>query len=310
MCRSKLKKLKAGSKVAIFAPGSPTNPELLSKGIEALRQRGFEVMCSENPSASYVSYEHGFCSQSAARRAQVLMEAIEDETVDAVLAARGGYGTQHILDLIDYQKIAQARKPIVGYSDVTALLAAVNFKTGLPTIHGATVATEFSSADLCANSSVESLLSLVSDENYRLRSRLEVLRRGAGEGRIIAGNLTMLITLLGTPYDGSYDGAILVLEEVSEAPYRVHRMLTHLRQAGKLSKLSGLVFGRFSASKSNYGPGIDEVLASSVGEMLAESHFPVLKGFDFGHLGTNYALPLGCRARIVDETFELLESPL
>ena len=178
-------------------------------------------------------------------------------------------------------------------------------------MHGAAAATAFpdsrESAD--ARRSADSLIELIQNPSVRLKRSMRVLREGTARGKIIAGNLTMLTTLLGTPWDIEYDGVILVLEEVGDSPFQVHRSFTQLKLAGKLDSLAGLVLGRFSRCEATHGPNVEEVIRSVVDDILAPD-FPVLDGLAFGHWGENIALPLGCEARIDGEIFEVSESPL
>ena len=136
------------------------------------------------------------------------------------------------------------------------------------------------------------------------------LRSGVGKGPIICGNLTMLTTLLGTPWDPNYSGAILVLEDVGDAPFRIHRSLTQLKHAGKLDNLSGLVFGRFSRCEAKHGPSVDDVIDMVVNELLQDFTYPIIRNLEFGHWGENQALAIGVNAQIENNVLKILESPL
>ena len=151
---------------------------------------------------------------------------------------------------------------------------------------------------------------MIADPGCRLQLAGDILRDGSGQGRIIAGNLTVLTSLLGTPWDIDYDGAVLMLEEVGEAPFRIHRMLMQLKFGGKLNNLAALVFGRFSRCTAKHGPAVDEVIRRAVSDILDGPRYPVLAGLPFGHWGENVPLPVGCLAKVEGGKFETLESPI
>ncbi len=306
------KKVEQNAGFGIVATGSPVDPARLSLGIAALEQYGYRTYIPLNPSLFYGKYEHGFANGSPHQRAAALHQALSHPDVSAVIAARGGYGCLDILPLMNFQEISQQKKIIVGCSDVTALLVQCVARAGITAVHGPTIASSFadSAKDEAARCSVEALLSMLSDPAYRFHAPCEVIRSGYGEGPIIAGNLTMLAALLGTPWDIDYRNTILVLEEVGEAPYRVHRLLSQLKLAGKLDALAGLVFGRFSRCSSQFGPSVDEVINGFVRDMLGAFDYPVLSGFPFGHWGENQPVPLGCRGVVSEGQFGLLESPV
>jgi muramoyltetrapeptide carboxypeptidase len=151
---------------------------------------------------------------------------------------------------------------------------------------------------------------MLTDPNFRQKLGGERLRVGRGEGPIIAGNLSVLVSLLGTPWDVDYAGAVLVLEEVGEPPYKLHRMFLQLAQAGKLDSLSALCLGRFHNCTGKHGPGTDDVFAMLVKDILKTTKYPVIKGLPIGHYGENQPLPVGCRAVVENDTLTVLESPL
>lgn len=304
--------LQPGATVGIFAPGSPVAPQRLTDGRKSLEDLGFQLRVPLDPSRYYGDYRYGFTSESASARAGAFHELLRDTTVSALLAARGAYGTVEILPLIDWALLSAAPRPIVGYSDVTALLVAAYAATGVPTIHGPTLSAEFADCSRSADAqwSVDSLLQLLTDPDYRPRVSGAIVRDGCAEGWVLAANLTLLVSLLGTPYDIDFAGAVLVVEEIGEAPYRVHRALSQLALAGKFRKLAGVAFGRFSKCVAQHGPTVERIIDESAGSFFAEAGCPVVKELPFGHGGKNVALPLGCRARLEASELTLLESPL
>ena len=312
---TKCRLLPPRGKIGIAATGSPVQPGRLAAGIARLEDLGFQVEAPLDPAKYYGNYDHGFTNGSPQDRAAALMQLINDPSVDAIIAARGGYGTLDVLPLLDYGQIKQNRKVIVGYSDVTVLLAAIHRRTGLTVVHGPTVSKEFAefgdSAD--AQSDVAWLLALLGGGTSGLAA-LSCAPLGrdsdsSAAGPAIPGNLTMFQTLLGTPWDIPFDGAVVVLEEVGEQPYRVHRALTQLSLAGKFERAAGVVFGRFSKCDSQHGPALDDVLLRSSRDLIPP-HVPVFSGLPFGHNGANRAVPFGTPVRIQNGKFEIVDSPV
>ncbi len=306
--------LSPGSVIGAVAFGSPVKQELFEQGLKELQARGYQVLSPFDPSKRYGSFKEGFASATKEVRAQAFHSLLEDEKVSAIMAVRGGYGSIELLELIDFQKIRKYPKPIIGYSDLTVLLVTITAFSNVVTIHGSTIASECALAGTSptAKESVDELFQLLTDQSYHAQYLCKILRAGQATGRILAGNLAMLLTLLGTPWDVSYDGAILVLEDVNEAPYRIHRALMQLKLAGKLENLAGVVFGRFSYScaknQKAHADTMEELFELSLQDIFKKTQYPILFGFEFGHQGRNIPLPLGCQARIDGELFQILES--
>jgi len=295
-----------GSLVGVVAPASPVDPDRFSRGIEELKSRGYSVEVPFDPSACYQKPERGFFSASREHRWEALQQLFANPEVSAIFCVRGGYGSQELLDLIDYDLLSTNPKPLIGYSDCTALLLAAWSKAGVAAIHGPSVGVEFAAADKSveAKDSVDRLMELLEGRVKSLNYRVEVIKEGAGSGPLIAGNLSMLVSLLGTPWDINYDGAVLALEDIGEAPYRLHRLLLQMVNAGKFARLSGLVFGRFSRCDSVQG-GVTwrDAVRDIVETYLGNARFPVAWDCPFGHDGENFPLPLGCTATLDERGF-------
>jgi muramoyltetrapeptide carboxypeptidase len=308
----KLSPLRKGDTIGIIAPGSPAHKDRVASGVRELEERGFAVKIPIDPSSHYGRYDHLFGSESPAVRAQAIHQLVKDPAVKLILAARGGYGSLEVLPLLDFKLIQENPKFFVGYSDVTALLNAITSKTGLVTIHGSTLSKEFSEAKTEVDSlrSVEALLDLLEGKISSANYSCSVMRKGIGRGHLVGGNLTVLQTLIGTPWEPVYDGGILVLEEVDEAPYRVHRALLQLRASGRMERLQGLVFGRFSKCAAKHGPGIAEVLEKSLYDIFAGYSFPILNDLEFGHNGVNLPIAIGCQGKITEDGLLTIESPI
>jgi muramoyltetrapeptide carboxypeptidase len=208
-----------------------------------------------------------------------------DSHIKAVFCARGGYGTTRLLGRIEYDLIRQNPKIIVGYSDITALLMAIQKRTGLITFHGPVVR-EFTSGHQGNYDSLISLLS--SDKPLKLDlSKGDALIPGKATGPLMGGNLSLICHLIGTPFLPSLDGCILFVEERGEALYRIDRMLTHLKLSGQLSGLSGLVAGKFEEC------GDPSIINRLLMDVLSSLDIPIATGLEIGHGHKNVALPLG-----------------
>lgn len=279
----KPRRLGPGAMIGIAAPASPFDPESFERGVQALRGMGFNTVIPEGLSAA-----QGYLAGSDEHRAALLQRLFDDERVDAVACARGGYGSLRILRLLDYERIAAHPKVFIGFSDATALLTTITERCGFAAFHGPVV-TGLAEA---SESTVAALLAAVaSDAPLILRPPTAVtVRPGSAAGVVCGGNLTTLCHLLGTPFQPSFRNRILFLEDRGEAPYRIDRMLTQLKLAGCLKGVRGIVLGAFTDCGS-----LPEILAI-VRERLADAAIPMLAGMEAGHTEPNLTLPLGVKA--------------
>jgi muramoyltetrapeptide carboxypeptidase len=272
-----------GSVIGIAAPAGPYDPESLRRGVQALRTIGFQTVVPDHLLAP-----QGFLAGSDAHRAGVLNRLFADPGIDAVMCARGGYGSLRILPLVDYDRLAAAPKVLVGFSDISALLTAVLSRCRLVVFHGPVVTTL---AD-APGETLEGLRAAVAtDRPVVVQSEGAIaLREGTASGPVCGGNLTTLCHLLGTPFAPHFRNRIVFLEDRGEAPYRIDRMLMHMRTAGCFNGIKGLVLGSFDGC----GP-LSEILAI-VADVLQGIEVPILAGVDAGHGEPNLTLPLGARA--------------
>jgi muramoyltetrapeptide carboxypeptidase len=305
---NQLQALKRGDTIGIFAPGSPTKRELVEQGTRWLESEGYRVLIPSDPSANYGRKDGSFCSASVQERIQTLSTLLNDKDVRAILCARGAYGSAEILPSIDFDQIRTAGKAIIGYSDVTALIASIPTRAGIAAIHGSTLTKEFAEAESSedAKKSATAVLALLQGEPFS-PLKGETMRDGAAEGRLLVGNLTVLVSLLGTPYEPDFRGSVLVLEEVGESPYRVHRMLMQLLLAGKLNKIAALCLGRFLKCEGINPPTLEDTLKRFLSDHLKDQKYPVIAGLQVGHGGINSPLPCGLRARVQAGELSLLE---
>ena len=306
-------RLRRGSRIALVAPAGPllerddiTRAELLCRALD------YEAV----PGA-HVAGHYGYFSGTDEERLADLNGAFRDPSIDAVWCIRGGYGVTRILDGIDFEALARRPRPVIGYSDITALLAGVGRRAGMVAVHAPTARAEmplFSRlhfAQVLTGSGPAGALQplpvppdiLVPQEN-----RVVTIRGGIAEGPLAGGNLSLLQCLVGTSWFPDLDGALLFLEDVNEDLYRIDRMLSHLRLAGALAELRGVLVGRFTNLKRHMNDGalgLDEVLSHHLGTLGV----PVAYGLPIGHIDAQWTLPIGVRARFDADTggVELLE---
>jgi muramoyltetrapeptide carboxypeptidase len=301
--------LKTGSRVALLAPASPLfERDDLTRGQELCRALGYEPVLYPNAGRAY-----GYLAGTDDERLADLNAAFRDPALDAVWCLRGGYGMTRILPRIDYKGLARAPKAVIGYSDITAMLAAIYREIGLVTFHGPVAHSSMSPFSrwhfdrILTTPSPAGRLGRVAPPADVLvpdDARIVTLKGGVAEGRLLGGNLSLLQCLLGTKHLPDFDGAILFMEDVGEALYRVDRMLSHLRMAGVLDKLAGVIVGQFTEMEKggeDGALGFDEVLAT----YFLPLGVPVAYGFPFGHVGDKWTLPLGVKARLDADAGEL-----
>jgi muramoyltetrapeptide carboxypeptidase len=289
-------KLRRGDPVRVVAPSGPFDPAVLERGLTVLSGRLGLVPRMR----SDLSARKGYLAGDDARRAEEWREAVSDPEARAIFCARGGYGAMRILPTIDPAPLLARPKAVVGFSDVTAIHAALN-RAGLATVHGP-VLTQLGRAP---DDAVRHLEALLFEEPPHPGAwdvpapgaglvAARTVRPGRASGPLLGGTLTILAHLTGTPYAPRLDGAILLLEDVGERPYRIDRCLTQLRLAGALSGIAGLALGRFA--------GCDDggLLAADVlREAALALGVPAVEGLPVGHEDANFAVPLGVRATLV-----------
>ena len=279
-------RLRPGSRVAIVAPAGPVPREPFAAGAAILGAR-YALVHDDR-----IFARSGFLAGSDDERAGELLRALADPTIEAIVGARGGYGLMRIVDRLDGAVLARAPKAIVGFSDVTVLHAWAT-RAGVVSIHGPVV-TQLSKLPAEDASALFALLE--SPAPPPSVTGLRALHPGRAEGRLVGGNLEVLTRLCGTPWAVGLEGAVLLLEEVGERPYRIDRQLTHLALAGAFAGLAGVVVGELSGcvEKDGSGPDAEAVIA----ERLARLGVPVVAGAPVGHGARNRALPLGARVQL------------
>lgn len=297
----KPRRLERGARVGVIAPAGCVTQETVEAGVQTIRNQGFEVEFGEHLFAV-----EGYLAGAPEVRARDLVGFFERREIDAIFCARGGFGSAQLMphlsvDLGRYPKI------FLGYSDVTFLLNWLRQHCGMVTFHAPMVA-----MDMARGLSPEGarfLWPVLKGESTRWKVGLgDVIRPGRAESDMVGGCLSILVTTLGTPYEIDTEGKILFMEDVGEKPYRVERMLTHLKMAGKLSKPAGVLFGDFTACDGEGERGVHEIIK----DVFRDASYPVVMGMTAGHGPENIALPFGARMRLdgYAASLELLESPV
>lgn len=298
--------INSGSTIGVVALGSPLSPEREALGLAELKRLGYQVSMPLACSKYYGDYAHGFANGSITERVSAFRQLVQDPEVKAILSARGGYGVIELMSELDAPWFKNSDTPLIGLSDITILLGQGTNGFRSPMIHGPSLGDAFADAstDQAARASVDSLIELFQARPYEYQAQLSELRKGKEvSGRLLAGNLSMFCALLGTPWEVSFDGAVVVLEEVGEAPYKIHRNLLQLTLAGKFANVAAVVFGRFSKCEATNGPQVEAVWSLVLQSIWKEYSFPVACGLPLGHWGENHALPIGARALVSDSTF-------
>jgi muramoyltetrapeptide carboxypeptidase len=303
--------LEPGDGVGIIAPASPPpDPKAVDRVVTQVEQLGFKPKLGR-----HVRARLGFLAGSDRDRAADLMGMFEDPAVRGIICLRGGYGTARLLDRLDYALIRRQPKVFAGYSDITSLHCAFAMKSGLVSFHSPMLNEGLGGAKFPPFSNKSFLRTVCRAEaagsicaGYR-RKTVTTIRRGVAEGRLLGGNLSLLVTTLGTPFQSNFRNRILFFEDIGEEPYRLDRLLTHLMNAGLLQQLAGVAVG---VNRDCEDPKVRkkrecrQSCADVLTERLKPLGVPVVTGLPFGHQPLNATLPIGVRARLDADCGDLI----
>jgi muramoyltetrapeptide carboxypeptidase len=288
--------------IAVLAASGPSERARIEEAARVIEQRGHRVTLADNVDRRY----RGYLAGSDEERAEELNRFFRDSQFDAFFFARGGYGAMRILDRIDYGAITANPRPVVGFSDVTALHQAMATQAGVAGMHGPMLNLDFHAG---LSSDIDSWLWAVLGGEAPLTrnfSHADVVCEGEADGILFGGCLALTTALVGTPYDFWIDGGIWFWEDVDEPVYRLDRMLTHLRLSGRMQTIRGVIIGALN----NCG-GEAEML-----ELFRDSFspyaIPVVRNLPFGHHGNNLLMPIGASVRLStsDHAFTITEPAL
>jgi muramoyltetrapeptide carboxypeptidase len=303
-------RLRDGDTIAIIAPAGPIESRTgLDQGISILERMGFQVRFENR-----IFQSNRYLAGSDSDRAEELMQAFENPEIKAIISLRGGYGCSRLIPVLQERRLRSFPKIFMGFSDLTTLHMFFRRRFGWITFHGPMAA----SLGNPPQDQIDHLYSLWTDPDYRPNfafPQLETWNPGVAEGELTGGCLSIVNSSLGTCYEINTEGKILFLEELGEPPYRLDRMLTHLRLAGKLETAAGLILGNFfncdpdqhdSTAKEELNYTAKDVLE----QVLKDLPIPILSGFPAGHSGDNWAIPLGTTVRMDanNQTVQLLNS--
>lgn len=307
----KAARIKPGATISLIAPASPPAPEKFEKTFANLAMLGFKMKLGTS-----VYAKNGHLAGTDAERLADLHQAFADPETDAIWCVRGGYGCTRLLDNVDYDLIRRHPKPFIGYSDVTALHLAIHAKTGLITFHGPVGASDFPEDTLRYFRSVlmeaEAPIVIAAPKPGEMLDGEAfspfVIHPGTATGVLTGGNLALLSALTGTAYLPSFKNKLVFIEDISEQPYRIDRMLTQLLMATDLKLASGIVLGVFNdcQPKGDASMSLRETLQDRLGGL----GIPVQYGIPFGHVAHMATLPYGIQAELDTnyQTLRLLET--
>ena len=269
--------LRPGDAVMLVSPSGPTRPERVARGVELLTGWGLRPVLAPNAYA-----RQGYLAGGDALRAADLNAAFADPEIRGVLCTRGGYGAQRVVDLIDMAAVRNDPKVVAGFSDITALQFALWRGARLATVHGPGAAwLDRRTPELSAESLRSALMSTepVTVVPVETEETFPVRVPGTATGPLLGGNLCLIISSIGTPDLPDLTGAILLIEDVEEPPYKVDRMLTQLRRTGLLAGVAGVAVGQFTNCADDWAISVADVLAERLGDL----GMPVLGGLPIGH---------------------------
>jgi muramoyltetrapeptide carboxypeptidase len=293
--------LAAGARVALVAPAGPLRGEDdVARAVENARALGWEPTLGQ-----HVLERCGYLAGADAARLADLNRALADRDVDGVWCLRGGYGLSRILDGVNYEALRRHPKALIGYSDITALHLAIRARCNLISYHGPTARAALSGFTR------RSLVSAVmrGEDSCGHAPAARALRGGRARGVLVGGNLALVTALQGTPFAARLENAILVLEDVNEAVYRIDRMLQQLRLSGALAGCAGLVFGAFT-ERGDDGDEDGRALDRLLEECAAAAGIPCLRDAPVGHIDDQWTLPLGATAELDADALRLTVDPV
>jgi len=299
-------RLEPGMTVGLVAPaGASSNREEVRYANDVLRSLGYRVKEGE-----HVYARTQYLAGTDRQRAADVNAMFADPDVHAIFTLRGGYGTMRTLPYLDYERIARNPKIVIGYSDISGLLFGLHTRTGLVGFHGPCATSTFSEYTLAeykkvvAEPQASTVIAAPPEVDYpegraERRNRITTFVGGRARGPLIGGNLSLLSPLMGTPYEPDFAGAILFLEDVNEAWYRIDRMLTHLLLTGKLHRLAGIVLGKFTkVPEEGNSFNLEEITE----QLLMPLGIPLVRGLMIGHIEDKATVPLGIEAELDADT--------
>jgi muramoyltetrapeptide carboxypeptidase len=297
---SQLRRLKPGDTVGLIAPASSDDePAHLENALATVRGMGLVPKLGR-----HVSDRYGYLSGTDRDRAADINAMFADDGVRAIFSVRGGWGSARLLPLLDWNLIRSHPKLLVGFSDVTALHLAFAARAGFPSIHAPNVSNRWDAISwqsfwqIAFDGEAPVLGEPADDQPAGDLWQTTTIRGGRASGRLLGGNLTVLSTLMGTPWVPDFAGAILFLEDVGEAEYRIDRMMNQLALGGVLSKVAGVVFGQCTRCTEGYADYAGFTVPQVLHQHVAKLGVPAFFGANIGHISNQLSLPVGARVEM------------
>lgn len=310
----KPKVLIKGDTIGIISPSSPSfNKSDLYRGVETLEKWGYKVKLSRN-----IDKKNGFFAGTDAERAEDFNEMFRRDDIDAVMVTRGGYGTARILKDLDFDAVKNNPKIFLGFSDITTLHLAINKLTGLVTFHGPGMCnfndeylTDYTHKQL--DKAIFTTEPIGDIELADKKKYVHVINGGTAEGMLIGGNLSIICSTLGTPYEIETDGRVLMFEDLNTEPWVMDHMMAHMTNAGKFKNVKAIVIGEcYNCEPSAHNPNyyVDTSIEDIFEEYLKPLGVPVIYGLPLGHTEDIATIPVGVNVRVDadNKKFTILES--
>lgn len=288
MFKNKLKSITTLPKIGIVAPASPESQDYIDEKISIFEKLGFKIKKGKH---LYDSFD--YLAGTDKNRAYDLNEMFKDNEVNAIICLRGGYGSIRMAPYLDLKSIKKNPKPFFGYSDITLLLNYISKRCNFPTFHGPMITSNFN--DIVTK---EYFLKIINnDKNKFIYNLNEICHESYSiwnkkdfTGKIVGGNLSIICSTIGTPYEIKFNNNILLVEDVNESPYSVDRMFSQLASCGKLKKLRGILIGNFTnCNNTNANLTIENIIK----EKLISLNIPIIYGLKIGHEYPNITIPIG-----------------
>lgn len=294
-----MKPLKEGDTIAVITPGSHVPQDKMKEVVQRIKALGYKVQLGK-----YTDQLYGYTAGRDHERIADIHWAFSDPNIDAVWCGRGGYGCTRLLPYIDYKLLSRHPKPLIGYSDITALHNAFYHKMGWLGFHGpvgTTKHTDFTKNHLNILQNWDHVIP------WQNEIPTEVIISGKAKGKLIGGNLSVLAAMAGTDYLPSAEGHIVMLEDIGEDPYRIDRMLTQLVQAMQLRKAKGIILGQFKDCDKQSKTSL--TLGETINNHFAKLKVPVVYNFPFGHIDDMVTLPFGAEVEL-DTNLRILKAKI
>ena len=301
----KLKSLNNSATIGIIAPASPESKEFIDKKIDIFKKLGFKIKKGKHLYDSY-----GYLAGTHKDRADDLNSMFADKEVDAIVCLRGGYGSIRMVSYLDLKLIKSNPKPLCGYSDITLLLNYISKTCKFATFHGPMITSNFD--DIMTK---EYFLSVFTNKNSKIIYNLKdicgenylVWNKQNFKGNIVGGNLSIICSTIGTPYEIDFKNNILLIEDVNESPYTVDRMLSQLISCGKIQKLCGIIIGYFTdCTNKDTDFSIDEIIK----QKLLPLNIPIIQYLPIGHDYPNITIPIGSAFEFLSDDDLLIQKKI